>query len=392
MKITVICNDTDYFLRHRLPVVDRLVAMGADVTVMSGGRRLAPGEAHGWRFIHVPIVRFSFSPLLDLWLLLRSWLHFVLARPEAVHLITLKPAVFCGLAAMLACALVGRPRRIVVTIPGLGRAMSPSGDGRVRALIGRVMRLLSSRPGTHFTFETEQDRQAWIDQRLIRRDNASVFAGAGVDPRRFYPPAEEGTQRPLRVLFASRLLKSKGLDAFLAAARLLPDRSAVRFLVAGMVEPHDPDGIAPQTLAADDAISFLGEVRDMPRLLREVDIVCLPTRYGEGVPRILIEAAATGLPSIATDLDGCRTIVKDGQTGFLLPLGDATTLAAALRDSIEKYLLDPDLALIHGRTARQLFGRGGFREEMVIDRFIALLTRVADDPAQGRAARREERQ
>ena len=131
-KVTVICNDSDYFLRHRLPVVERLAADGADVTVITGGKPLSRRPA-GWRHEHVPIERFSFHPLLDVRLIRRSLRHFRTEKPDSVHLITLKPAVLSGLAAVLSSRLEGFPRRILVTIPGLGRLMSPSSTRRPTA-------------------------------------------------------------------------------------------------------------------------------------------------------------------------------------------------------------------------------------------------------------------
>jgi hypothetical protein len=120
-RITVICNDSDYFLRHRLHVVERLAATGADVTVITGGKPMAKPSA-GWRYEHMPIERFSFHPILDAKVIRRSLRHFRTEKPDAVHLITLKPAVLSGLAAVLARRLGSGPRRILITIPRPGAA------------------------------------------------------------------------------------------------------------------------------------------------------------------------------------------------------------------------------------------------------------------------------
>jgi glycosyltransferase involved in cell wall biosynthesis len=111
----------------------------------------------------------------------------------------------------------------------------------------------------------------------------------------YYPAATEPNNPKTKVLFASLLLKSNGLSAFLMRARDLADRSDVEFIVAGLPDDQDSGTIRHQDLARLSEIHFLGYVEDMPNLLRECDIVCLPTRYGEGIPRILLEAAASGL-------------------------------------------------------------------------------------------------
>jgi glycosyltransferase involved in cell wall biosynthesis len=320
-RITVICNDSDYFLRHRLHVVERLAATGADVTVITGGRPMAKPTA-GWRHEHMPIERFSFHPVLDAKVIRRSLRHFRTEKPDAVHLITLKPAVLSGLAAVLARKFGGGPRRILITIPGLGRLMSPSStrqgavDRLARLLVDASIRFLSSREGVHFTFETTEDRDDWLNRGLIGRHNSTVISGAGVDPERFYPAEDRRVRSPVRILFASRLLKAKGLGAFVETARHYSGNSEVEFLVAGMVEPHDPDRYAPELLESESAIIFLGEVSDMP-------------------PR---------------------------------------AMAASMIAAIDAYLADPELLDRQGRAGLELFRNGQFREDAVTEQFVRLLS------------------
>ena len=379
IKVLIVCNDSDYFLRHRLPVVERLVDRGVEVMVISGGRAIPESIRNDWSAIHIPIDRFSFHPIRDLALTLRTFREIVALKPDSIHLITLKPAIFVGIAAVLARLSSGAAGRILITIPGLGRLMSPAATSRGRAarasrlLVGWVIRFLSGRPGVYFTFETSHDRKLWIDEGLIGEHNSTVISGAGVDPAKFHPRSAR-QKGPIRILFASRLLVSKGLDVFINVARRFSRRPDVEFLVAGMVEPHDPDGVATGELEREDFIAFLGEVTDMPELLRSVDLVCLPTRYGEGIPRILIEAAACGVACLATDIEGCREIVVDGVTGALLPAGEGPELTDAMGDEVTRYLADPGLLDRYGRAGHELFASRDFSEEAVAGRFLALLT------------------
>ncbi len=377
-KVVVICNDQEYFLRHRLAVVERLVQTGAEVTVVTGGQDKALRKPEGWTFVHMPIERFSFRPLGDLAIVARSLRIIRAIRPDAVHLITLKPAVFSGFAAILARLAGGGPRRILITIPGLGRLMSPGATSSgpasaARAIVRRAIRFLSGRQGVYFTFETSHDRDLWLSDGLIRNDNSTVINGAGVNPDIFYPSAGKAARHPIKVLFASRLLKAKGLDAFIEAAKQYADRPDIEFIVAGMIEPNDPDGYAPEELRKEPAISFLGEATDMPSLLRDVDLVCLPTRYGEGIPRILIEAAASGVACLATDLEGCKEIVEDGVSGTLVPASEPEALARHISNAIDAYLQKPDLLRTQGAAGYQRFLSGGFSEEAVVGHFLDLL-------------------
>jgi glycosyltransferase involved in cell wall biosynthesis len=380
IRTTFICNDGDYFLRHRRQVADALARAGHNVTVIAGGPPMSADNIGDWRYVNLQIERFAFHPVSDTRLILSSLREIARTRPENVQLITLKPAIFSGLAAIASRLLGYGPRRIVITIPGLGRLMSPGSahDGRrariSRALVGRAIRFLSRRKDVYFTFETPTDRQHWLSLGYIRPEKSVAIAGAGVDPARFYPAGGHASRAVMRVLFASRLLRAKGLDAFVEAARRLHDRARIEFVVAGMVEAHDPDGYPPEELALERSITFLGEATDMPALLREVDLVCLPTRYGEGIPRILIEAAATGLPSIASDVDGCTHIVEHGVSGTIIPVSSPEKMADDLTDAVARYLANPDLRRRQGAAALAHFRQGEFTEDAVTGRIIALLT------------------
>lgn len=374
-NVTIICNDADYFLRHRRAIADRLAEQGNKVKVMTGGRPITH-EIGDWAFRHIEIERFSFHPIRDARLALLTIRESVGRRLDALHLITLKPAVIGGLAAIAIRALTGYPRRIVVTVAGLGRLMA-SGSDRERSLARRLtewaIRRLGKRKDVFFTFETAHDRAQWLERGLITQERSIVLRGAGVDPSTFFTREGQREAGPLRVLFASRLLRSKGLDAFLLAAEAFSGRADVEFIVAGMTDVGDPDGYSPQELEANRLIRFLGAVSDMPSLLRSVDVVCLPSRYGEGIPRILIEAAACGVPMIASDLEGCREVVVDGETGFVVASKPVARTAEEIGRALDDYAGDPLLLPRHAAAARKRFGEGGFGEAEVTGKIVDLL-------------------
>lgn len=379
IRALVVSNDRDYFLHHRLPIVERLVARGVSVTVAAGGKPEAPEEAKDWTFIPLPFDRLSINPLTNLWFFVRCLRLIASIRPYTLHLLTLKPAMFGGIAAIMLRPFGRGPKRILITIPGLGRLMSPGGSGAgmfsplARWLVGTVMRFLSARKGVRFSFETAHDRDLWIEAGYIRQDNSVAINGAGVDPQRFQPARAASKRKSIRVLFASRFLRSKGLGAFIDAARRFAGRDDVEFAVAGMPSPGDPDAMTPEELAAEPAINFLGEISDMPSLLATTDLVCLPTRYGEGVPRILIEAAACGLPILATDIAGCKEIAEHGVTGFLVPANNPEGMPDALQAVVTTYLNDRTLLRRHGLAGRKRFLAKGFDTESVVNDFEALL-------------------
>jgi glycosyltransferase involved in cell wall biosynthesis len=296
-----------------------------------------------------------------------------------VHLITLKPTIFCGFVSIVSRLLHGYPKRILITLPGLGRVLSvPKAPGERRYPVANFLtrlacRALAGSRHVHFTFETQHDCAFWTAWGVATPQNSSVIDGVGVDPALFHPAPIPGAEGKTRLLFASRLLKSKGLNAFLMMAKQLSGRPDLEFIVAGMSGDKDPDAISPQQLSQLNEIRFLGEVDNMPDLLRECDIVCLPTRYGEGIPRILIEAAATGLASIASDHPGCREAVEDGITGEIVPISSDSDMCRDMSAAVLKYLETPARLAEHKLAAYRRFQSREFNEKAVVARFVELL-------------------
>lgn len=378
-RILVICNDGDYFLRHRLSVVSYLSSIGARVMVIAGGNPIPADRIRGWEYTHVRIERFKFDPISDIALMVHTARSIWRLKPDAIHLITLKPTIFSGVSAIVSRLFHGHPKRILVTLPGLGRMMSRSkAPGERRYPVGTVLTLfvswiLARFDCVQFTFETKHDFDFWSKRGIANDQNSSIIDGAGVDPSVFYPSKEPRSSSKTTVIFASRTLKSKGLSAFLQMANQLKHRTDVEFLVAGIADDEDPDAIRPDYLKQLSEIRFLGHVQDMAPLLRECDIVCLPTRYGEGVPRILIEAAATGLASIASDHPGCREVVEDGVTGHILPASSDPEMSRALAATIVRYLDLPDRLKMHKENAYRHFLSREFNQGAIDVRFARLL-------------------
>ena len=378
-RVLVICNDGDYFIRHRLAVVTYLSHIGADVTVIAGGDPVPPDLIQGWQYIHIPIERFRFDPIGDAALMARTARITRSLQPDAVHLITLKPTIFSGLVSALSHFLHGYPKRILITLPGLGRMMSfPKAQGERRYPVGTaltllVFRILARCNGVHFTFETRHDCDFWTKKGIANNKNSSIIDGGGVDPNLFHPASNPTSRSKTTVIFASRLLKSKGLNAFLMTARDLANRPDVQFIVAGSVDDQDPDAVRSEYLGQLSEIRFLGQVEDMPNLLRECDIVCLPTRYGEGIPRILIEAAATGLASIASSHPGCREVVEDGVTGQILSATSDIDMSRQLSAAVVGYLETPSRLQAHKQAAYRHFQSRDFNQDAIAVRFAELL-------------------
>jgi len=171
------------------------------------------------------------------------------------------------------------------------------------------------------------------------------------------------------------LLRSKGVMDLLAAASILKARfgQAVRIQIAGPHTDGDPDGLDAcqrKLLETSADVEFLGarEPREMPALLAAADIFVLPTRYPEGLPRVLLEAGATGAALVAGDVDGTRAFIVHDANGRLLRRTDAASIAEALADLVT----DPALRDRLGRAARASVEQGGYDIRAVTAKFLAL--------------------
>lgn len=370
-RILYVSNDGFYFVQHRAHLARRMAAEGWEVHVATGGDAGLLDD--GFEVHPLDVDRLSFTLSRDLRLIghIRALVRRV--RPDVVHLITMKPIVF-GAAALLSLSRRDQPGRIVATFPGLGRAFEATGlrARAARRLVLSVLRRLFARLPAAATFENDADRQTLAAAGVPLAGRAIVMRGAGLDLHRFSAGQHRDTG-PFRVLWASRLIRGKGLDPFVGAARLAAaDPSCpAEFLVAGYVDPGHRDGLADEelkSLESEPSVTFLGKVTDMPDLLRNVDAFVLPSRYNEGMPRALIEAAAAGLPAIASDNAGCRAIVEDGVTGTILKEVSAQEIWRAVR----AYAADRGLAQRHGSAGAAFVRTAGFSEEAVQDAFIAV--------------------
>lgn len=282
-------------------------------------------------------------------------------RPAVVHLVTIKPVLYGGLAARLA-----RVPAVVYAISGMGYLFS--GDGRggmfVSTLVRRWYRFALGHGNSRVIVQNADDRNALVGMGALLPERAVLIPGSGVDLERFRPVSAPGD--PPVVVLPARMLADKGVEEFVAAAEMLRGRGTVaRFVLAGDVDPGNPSSIDAQRLRAwqaDGVVEWRGHCDDMPRLLQQAGIVCLPS-YREGMPLSLLEAAAAGRPVVTTDVPGCREAIIPGTTGLLVPARDP----AALADAIEGLLRDPEACERMGAAARHLAERRYSLDQVVAE-------------------------
>lgn len=353
----------DWVLEHfRLPIARALRDAGADVVLVSPpGPGVATFHREGWRWIPWDVRRATITPGDEFRALADLRAIYLQERPDAVHHYTIKPALYGTIAARLACVPT-----IVNVFSGLGFTFGEDARARrLRRLLLPVMRVAFARRGIWVFALNREDLTALRASRLAHPARSGLLP-EGVDTDRFRP-TDRSHDAPPVVLLACRLIEEKGVRDLVAAARSLHRRGiAVDVRIAGSSDEGNPSSIPESQLSAwqdEGVVQLLGARADVDALLRDADIAVLPTHYKEGLPWFLLEAAASGLPCVASDVPGCREIVQDGITGRLVPPHDPAALATAIAELAG----DPELRQRLGGAGRRLVeqhhGEGHVQDE-----------------------------
>ena len=350
-KVALFANTDWYLYNFRLSLARRLRDDGYDVVLISPpGDYSARLVADGFRWLPLVMERRSLNPLSEIGVIVRLVAILRRERPALLHSFTIKSVVYGSLAARL----VGRIAR-VNAVAGLGHVFtSDNARNRVlRPIVRALLRLALAGEGGRLVVQNEDDQRQFIDLGLSTEGRVRLIRGSGVDTERFQPVPRAITDQAVpSVLLASRLLWGKGIGDYVEAARRLQAEGLdIEFLLAGRPDSGNPDAVPLATVKAwhaEGVLKWLDHVDDMAGLLNQVDIFVLPSGYGEGVPKSLLEAAACEKALITTDTPGCREVVINGETGLLIPVGDPNAVALAIRRLVD----DVALAKRLGRAAR----------------------------------------
>lgn len=266
-------------------------------------------------------------------------------QPDILHNVALKPVLYGSLAAR-----ISGTRGIVNAIAGLGHLFAVSERATtLRSLVKLAFRWLLRGHGKVIV-QNPDDLRVLESIGAILPGQATLIRGSGVDLSLFIPsPEAPGT--PI-VLFAARLLWDKGIQEFVDAAKELKKSGIeARFVIVGKPDPENHTSVTYEDLlqwTAEGSIEWWGHRTEMTEVFACSQIFCLPSYYGEGVPKVLLEAAAAGLPLITTDMPGCREVVDEGLNGFLVQPRDAKALAS----KVMQLLGDDRLRMKMGAASR----------------------------------------
>ncbi|HJM82068.1 MAG TPA: glycosyltransferase family 4 protein [Nitrospinota bacterium] len=365
-SILYLISEDWYFWSHRLATARAAQRKGYQINIATvvneHGEQI---KREGFNLFPISMNRSGVNPFNDLLTIAELTKIYNKVKPDIVHHVALKPVIYGSIAAK-----ISKVPAIVNTLTGLGHIFSANGP-KVRTIrriveMGLYFALANNRSVT--IFQNPDDMDLFVKKRLIKSSQAILIKGSGVDTSLFKSSDHEYRGKPL-VLMLSRMLKTKGIDDFVKAADIIQSKGlSVRMVIAGKQDSKNPASLTDQELSQlkkSGVVEYLGYVEDIPSLLKQTTLVVLPSKYGEGIPKSLIEAASAAKAIISYDIPGCREIVRNSYNGILVKSGDINGLAEAVITLIN----DPVKIAKFGVNGRKLV-EAEFSEKLILSKIL----------------------
>ena len=372
MKICFVVSEIGFFLSHRYALAKE-ISNKHHVILITDTSKATPGnffklEDAGIEII--PLKKRSNSASLSEYLryILELKKKINICSPEYIFFTTIEISMFGA----LIHNLIG-VKKTFFLITGLGPfILSNNFKIRLFRAINKLAYLfLILNKNFKFIFQNQDDMNIFLNKNISKKSNSLLIAGSGINTKEF-PFVERNEREELTFLFAARLIKSKGLTEFLEAGKILMVKyPETKFIVAGKLDFENPETIPEKTFESlkDSRIEFLGEVsyEEMNNLYKKATILVLPS-YREGLPKVALEAASTGMPLILTNVPGCRECVADNVNGYLIRLKDSSDLISKM----EKFILNPEIIRLMSMSSRKIIEER-FSLNLISQEFLRLI-------------------
>jgi len=372
VRLLMVVNVDWFFLSHRLPIALEAIKQGHEVHLATSltepKERL---EAFGLVVHPLNLRRSNSNPVAQVSLFFELLRLFRRLRPQVIHLVTIKPVLVGGLAARFS-----RARGVAYAISGLGHVFVDRGIiSRLRRfLIGKWYRVALGVTNKRVIFQNVEDKRLVSSFVFLEPEQTVMIPGSGVDLSLHQSTALQAGP-PVVAMFA-RLLTTKGVLEFVQAARQIKLTALpVRFWLVGDPDPENLASISVRQInewKKEGVVEILGHRSDVSELMAASHIIVLPS-YREGLPKVLIEAAASGRAVITTDVPGCRDAIIPGETGLLIPVRDVY----ALQSAISLLVRSPERCAVMGRAARK-FAECRFDVKTVVDTHLKIYECLAN--------------
>ncbi len=367
-KLLFIVNVDWFFVSHRLPIAIRAQKQNYEIHLITAFTdKFEYLRRNGFILHNLNIDRKSRNIFSSVAYIISISKLLIKIKPDLIHLITIKPLLLAGLASRLLNFLgLISTKGIVIAITGFGSVFAKDSIfSRIqKALILLFFKItyINARR-IKYIFQNKDDKEKLSKFLIIDKNNSIIIKGSGIDLEKYN--VSEFPKNKFNVLFAARLLRSKGLIDFIDSSKYI---DGAQFFIAGRYDPDSIDYITPEILMSliqSHNIKFLGNRNNMHEIIPLMSLVVLPSYYKEGLPKILIEAAACGRPIITTDTPGCRDAIIEGISGILVPPKQPKILAIA----IKSFINDTNKCIEMGSMGRK-FAERNFDINKVVEKHL----------------------
>lgn len=368
-KLVIVVNDLKYFFSHRIAIAQKAKKIGYQVTIIYGSNNNKKlfNKNLNFNYYYIPMVRGSMNLLKEIKSIYLLFNYFKKNKPDLLHLVTLKPCLYVGFVARIL-----KMENILFAFAGLGIVFNSSKlkFKLIKFFLILMFKYIFKNKNYLTLYQNKNDRDIFINLNLVTKNKTRLIKGSGVNINLF-KITNEPQEDTIVVTFVSRLLYDKGITYFISAAKkLLEKKVNIKFLVAGSIDNGNPNSIRKETIDKWKEIknvNFLGDVSNIFDVYKRSHIVCLPSFYGEGLPKVLIETASSGRAIITTDHPGCRDAIIPNKTGILVPIKDPEKLA----NKIEYLAFNHDIRKSMGIEGRKL-AENQFSINYVVDQHLKI--------------------
>ncbi len=366
MKLFIVVNVDWFLISHRMVIAMAAQKAGWDVTVITADTgRLKEIEAVGLKTINLPMSRSGKNILQELTTFGFLYKLYRREKPDVVHHVGIKTILWGTLAAKFA-----KVHGVVNAVSGLGGFFAEKNQSMMAKLLPIVLRYSHHRNNLNVIFQNIEDKQLFLEHRIIQEAQARYIKGSGVNLKEYCYTPEPKDGKTI-VLLTARMIVEKGVFILTDAAEKLRKEyeNKAEFWIVGGLDDH-PDAITKEQLNAvcdGKYIKWLGRREHVKELLQQCHLFAFPSYYMEGLPKSLIEACAIGRPIVTTDNIGCRDVVTDGMNGYLVPIKDSDALAEKIKALIDH----PEWRLQMGMASRRV-AEENFSVDSVVEKHLAI--------------------
>lgn len=348
-KILLVANSEWYFVNFRIELLHYLRSLGFEVILIFPFEKNSNKSLEIFKCYDSPVKRGSLNPfsLIGYFNLLNQ-----IKNKHNIKAINAFSIQICILTAI--CNLYFKIPSIL-SITGLGYSfISNSLKAKlIRAFIVLFGKFLFENKFTHFIFQNPDDRITLFKIIKSIRLQSSLIFGSGVNTTIFKPQPKKKRNSKIVFVFAGRLIYDKGIRELIDAyKKLLSTTENISLLIAGEIDPNNPASVSADHVKEWQklpGIKFLSHIDKMQTIYSQADIAVLPS-YREGLSRVLIEAASSGLAIITSDAPGCREVVLENNNGFLVPIKSSELLFEKMR----RFVTEPHLIESFGEESRKI--------------------------------------